>query len=36
MNIKAPRNKTLELSPKEMNAYAKRAIKLNFKAILFN
>ena len=32
MNIKAPRNKTLELSPKEMNAYAKRAIKLNFKA----
>ncbi len=32
--IKAPRNKTLELSPKELNAYARRAIKLNFKASL--
>ena len=32
MKEKAPRNKTLELSPKEMNAYAKKAIKLNFKA----
>ena len=32
MSVKAPRNKTLELSPKEMNEYAKRAIKLNFKA----
>ncbi len=34
MTEKAPRNKTLELSAKEINAYAKRAIKLNFKASL--
>ncbi len=31
---KAPRNKTLELTPKETNAYARRALKLNFKASL--
>ncbi len=31
---KAPRNKTIELSPRETSAYAKRAIKLNFKSSL--
>lgn len=34
MADKAPRNKTIELTPKEINAYARQAIKLNFKASL--
>ena len=34
MADKAPRNKTLELTPKEIKAYAQKAIKLNFKASL--
>lgn len=31
---KAPRNKTIELTPKEVNLYVRKAIKLNFKASL--
>lgn len=31
---KAPRNKTIELTPKEVSHYARKAIKLNFKASL--
>ena len=34
MQKKASRNKTIDLSPKEINAYARRSLKLGFKASL--